>query len=172
MAAPPGTLRVGRYFAALIVLLGLLYVVVGFPGTRHTPKLGIDLVGGKRVIFTARTSDGQTPTSSSMSQARQIIEDRINGTGVTGSTVQVQGGNQLVVLIPGGTETDVASLGQPAVLNFRGVTAPRRRRHLPHREGGSRGRVGVRIAVVHRVERRQLAGQLPQIEFGRAERRA
>ena len=124
MAPPPGTLRVGRYFAALIVLLGLLYLVVGFPGARHTPKLGIDLVGGKRVIFTARTGNGTTPTSSSMSQARQIIEDRINGTGVTGSTVQVQGDNQLVVLIPGGTDTDVAALGQPAVLNFRGVVAP------------------------------------------------
>ncbi len=119
MAPPPGTLRVGRYFAALIVLLGLLYLVVGFPGNRHTPKLGIDLVGGKRVIFTARTGNGTAPTSSSMNQARQIIEDRINGTGVTGATVQVQGGNQLVVLIPGGTDTDVAALGQPAVLNFR-----------------------------------------------------
>jgi preprotein translocase subunit SecD len=124
VAPPPGTLRVGRYFAALIVLLGLLYLVVGFPGARHTPKLGIDLVGGKRVIFQARTGNGTTPTSSSMSQARQIIEDRINGTGVTGATVQVQGGDQLVVLIPGGTSTDVAALGQPAVLNFRGVVAP------------------------------------------------
>ncbi|WP_375503467.1 protein translocase subunit SecD [uncultured Jatrophihabitans sp.] len=124
VAPPPGTLRVGRYFAALIVLLGLLYLAVGFPGARHTPKLGIDLVGGKRVIFTARTGNGTTPTSSSMSQARQIIEDRINGTGVTGATVQVQGDNQLVVLIPGGTDTDVAALGQPAVLNFRGVVAP------------------------------------------------
>jgi preprotein translocase subunit SecD len=124
VAPPPGTLRIGRYFAALIVLLGLLYLVVGFPGARHTPKLGIDLVGGKRVIFTARTGNGTTPTSSSMGQARQIIEDRINGTGVTGATVQVQGGNQLVVLIPGGTATDVAALGQPAVLNFRGVVAP------------------------------------------------
>ncbi|MCW2596360.1 MAG: protein-export rane protein SecD, partial [Jatrophihabitans sp.] len=104
MAPPPGTLRVGRYFTALIVLLGVLYAVVAFPGQRHTPKLGIDLVGGVRVIFTAISPKGSPPpTSSQMSQARQILEDRINGTGVTGSTVVVQGGDQLVVEIPSGT---------------------------------------------------------------------
>ncbi|MDT4929394.1 MAG: preprotein translocase subunit SecD [Pseudonocardiales bacterium] len=125
MAPPPGTLRVGRYFTALIVLLGVLYAVVAFPGQRHTPKLGIDLVGGVRVIFTAISPKGSPPpTSSQMSQARQILEDRINGTGVTGSTVVVQGGDQLVVEIPSGTGTDVAKLGKAAVLNFRGVVAP------------------------------------------------
>jgi preprotein translocase subunit SecD len=123
VAPPPGTLRVGRYFTALLLLLAVLYSIVAL-GSRHTPKLGIDLVGGKRVIFTARTINGKAPSSNSMSQARQILEDRVNGKGVTGATVQVQGGNQLLVLIPGGTDTDVAALGEPAVLNFRGLVAP------------------------------------------------
>ncbi len=124
MAPPAGTLRVGRYFTALLLLLAVLYSIVAL-GSRHNPKLGIDLVGGKRVIFTALSPKGAPPpTGSQMTQARQIIEDRINGTGVTGATVQVQGGNQLVVLIPGGTNTDVAKLGKAAVLNFRGVIAP------------------------------------------------
>ena len=43
-----------------------------------------------------------------MNQAKQIMEDRVNGTGVTQSTVVVQGSNQLVVTIPGGTDADVA----------------------------------------------------------------
>src|SRR4051812_21702688 len=59
-----------------------------------------------------------------MTQARQILEDRINSTGVTGATVVVQGTNQLVVEIPSATETDVARLGKAAVLNFRGLLAP------------------------------------------------
>jgi preprotein translocase subunit SecD len=125
VAPPPGTLRVGRYFVALTGLLVVLYALIVFPGQRHTPKLGIDLVGGIRVIFTAQTPKGAPPpTSSQMTQARQILEDRINGTGVTGSTVVVQGGDQLVVEIPNGTSTDVAKLGKAAVLNFRGVIAP------------------------------------------------
>ena len=82
MAPPPGTLRVGRYFAALLALLALLYLVVFFPGNRHVPKLGIDLVGGVRVVFTAVVPNGSpAPSSSQMSQARQILEDRINTTG-------------------------------------------------------------------------------------------
>jgi preprotein translocase subunit SecD len=125
VAPPPGTLRVGRYFAALLALLAVLYAIVFFPGNRHKPKLGIDLVGGLRVVFTALTPPGTpSPTSSQLTQARQILEDRINGTGVTGSTVVVQGNNQLVVEIPNGTGTDVARLGKAAVLNFRGLMAP------------------------------------------------
>ncbi|MGH8861986.1 MAG: protein translocase subunit SecD [Jatrophihabitantaceae bacterium] len=124
MAPPAGTLRIGRYFLALAALFAILYSIVAF-GTRHAPKLGLDLVGGVRVIFTAQTPKGEpAPTSDQMTQARQILEDRINTTGVTGSTVVVQGGNQLVVEIPNGTSTDVAALGKAAILNFRGVVAP------------------------------------------------
>ena len=57
MAPPAGTLRVGRYFLALAALLALLYSIV-FLGERHTPKLGIDLVGGTEVRFTAVTHGG------------------------------------------------------------------------------------------------------------------
>ena len=103
MASSAGTLRVGRYFLALAAILALLYSIVAF-GSRHTPKLGLDLVGGIRVIFTAQTPKGSPPpTSSQMTQARQILEDRINTTGVTGATVVVQGSDQLVVEIPNGT---------------------------------------------------------------------
>jgi preprotein translocase subunit SecD len=115
-------LRVGRYFLALLLLLVALYSLIVFPGQRHKPKLGIDLVGGLRVVFTAIVPHGlPSPTSSQMSQARQIMEDRINTYGVTGATVVVQGSNQLVIEIPSGTGADVKQLGQAAVLNFRGV---------------------------------------------------
>jgi preprotein translocase subunit SecD len=125
VAPPPGTLRVGRYFLALFGLLVVLYSLIVFPGERHKPKLGIDLVGGIRVVFTALAPHGAPqPSSSQMTQARQILEDRINTTGVTGATVVVQGTNQLVVDIPNGTGTDVNQLGQAAVLNFRPLIAP------------------------------------------------
>jgi len=122
VAPPPGTLRVGRYFLALLLLVVALYSLIVFPGQRHKPKLGIDLVGGLRAVFTAITPKGfPAPTSDQMSQARQIMEDRINTYGVTGATVVVQGSNQLVIEIPSGTGADVKQLGQAAVLNFRGV---------------------------------------------------
>ena len=122
MAPPAGTLRVGRYFLALAALLALLYSIV-FLGERHTPKLGIDLVGGTEVRFTAVTHGGGVPPASSMSEARQILAERVNGTGVTQATVAIQGNNQLVVDIPGQDATNVEELGAAAVLNFRGVVA-------------------------------------------------
>jgi preprotein translocase subunit SecD len=56
-----------------------------------------------------------------MNQARNILSARVNGTGVTQSTVEIQGSNQLVVSIPGQNSQDIQSLGKAAVLNFRGV---------------------------------------------------
>lgn len=124
MAPPAGTLRVGRYFLTLLALLAVLYSIVFWPNQRHSPKLGLDLVGGTQVIFTAKTEAGKTPSKASMNQAKQIMENRVNGSGVTEATVVIQGSNQIVISIPGSTNTDVAKLGQAAVLNFRGVVMP------------------------------------------------
>ncbi|WP_375490345.1 protein translocase subunit SecD [uncultured Jatrophihabitans sp.] len=124
MAPPPGTLRVGRYFLTLVALMAVLYALVFLPGERHTPKLGIDLIGGRSVIFTAVTPNHKAPTTDQMNQARQIIENRVNGTGVTQATVVIEGGDRLNISIPGGTNTDVSALGRPANLNFRGLIAP------------------------------------------------
>jgi preprotein translocase subunit SecD len=121
---PAGTLRVGRYFLTLLALLAVIYGIVFWPNQRHTPKLGLDLVGGTQVIFTAKTDAGKTPSKASMTQAKQIMQNRVNGSGVTEATVVIQGTNQIVISIPGSTNTDVAKLGQAAVLNFRGVVMP------------------------------------------------
>ena len=124
MAPPAGTLRVGRYFAALVGIFVVVYGLAMWPGQRHTPRLGIDLVGGTQVIFTAKAPHGKTPSSSAMSQAKSIMESRVNGSGVTEATVVIQGSDQLVVSIPGGNATDVQKLGAAAKLNFRGIVAP------------------------------------------------
>jgi preprotein translocase subunit SecD len=121
---PAGTLRVGRYFLALIAILAVLYGLVFMPGERHTPKLGLDLVGGKQVVFEAKTENGQSPSKSAMSQARQIMEDRVNGSGVANAEVVIQGGNQIAVSIPGKNSADIAKLGQAAQLNFRPIVMP------------------------------------------------
>ncbi|MDT4946919.1 MAG: preprotein translocase subunit SecD [Pseudonocardiales bacterium] len=124
MAPPAGTLRVGRYFLALLAIFAVLYSIVFWPGTRHTPKLGLDLVGGQQVIFTAKTPNGGTPSKSAMSEAKQIMEERVNGSGVTEATVVIQGNNQIVISIPGGTNADVEALGKAAVLTMRGAVMP------------------------------------------------
>jgi preprotein translocase subunit SecD len=121
---PAGTLRVGRYFLALLGIVAVIYGLVFLPGQRHSPKLGLDLQGGKQVVFQAETQSGQAPSSTAMSQARQIMEDRVNGSGVANAEVVVQGGNQIAVSIPGKSSADIAKLGQAAQLNFRPLVMP------------------------------------------------
>ncbi len=121
MAPPVGTLRVGRYFLALLAIFAVIYGLVFLPGQRHTPKLGLDLEGGKQVVYEAKTPNGKTPAKSAMSEARQIMEDRVNGSGVAEAEVVVQGTNQISVSIPGKSTKDISKLGEAANLNFRPV---------------------------------------------------
>jgi preprotein translocase subunit SecD len=121
VAPPAGQIRPARYLLAFLAIVAVLYALVFFTGNhKPTPKLGIDLQGGTRVTLTARTDTGQPPSREQLAQARQIIETRVNGIGVGGAEV-VLDGNNLVITVPG-TEGDQAkTLGQTAMLRFRKV---------------------------------------------------
>ncbi|QYN20111.1 protein translocase subunit SecD [Amycolatopsis sp. DSM 110486] len=121
MAPSAGHLRPGRYLAFFALIVVVLYALVFFTGSgKATPKLGIDLQGGTRVTLTARTPDGGQPTRDSLNQARQIIEQRVNGIGVAGTEV-VLDGNNVVITVPGAQGDQAKSLGQTAKLGFRKV---------------------------------------------------
>ncbi|MBK0867167.1 MULTISPECIES: protein translocase subunit SecD [unclassified Saccharopolyspora] len=121
MAPPAGQLRPGRYLLIFLLVVGALYSLVFLTGDQKpTPKLGIDLQGGTRVTLTARTPTGQPPPKESLDQARQIIETRVNGMGISGSEVS-QDGSNLVITVPGSGGEDAKQLGQTAELNFRKV---------------------------------------------------
>ncbi|SFS30670.1 protein translocase subunit SecD [Saccharopolyspora flava] len=121
MAPPAGQLRPGRYLAIFALIVVALYALVFFTGDgKPNPKLGIDLQGGTRVTLTARTPDGQPPSKESLNQARQIIETRVNGMGIGGSEVALDGSN-LIITVPGAGGEEAKQLGQTAELNFRKV---------------------------------------------------
>ncbi|MBY4572348.1 protein translocase subunit SecD [Gordonia paraffinivorans] len=110
-----------RPLVAFLALLAVVYGLVYFTGPKTLePKLGIDLQGGTRVTLTARTEDGKEPTRSQLDQAKQIIEQRVNGLGVAGSEVVVTG-NNLVITVPGQDGAQAKSLGQTARLYVRPV---------------------------------------------------
>ncbi|MCD2195498.1 protein translocase subunit SecD [Actinomycetospora endophytica] len=123
MAPPTVRFRPGRYLAAFAAIVVVLYGLVFLTGDRSpTPKLGIDLQGGTQVTLTARTESGAAPTPDQLNLARQIIEQRVNGLGVSGAEV-VQNGNNLVITVPGQAGDQARSLGQTARLYFRPVIA-------------------------------------------------
>ncbi len=121
MAPPTVRFRPGRYLAVFAALVVVLYGLVFLTGDGSpTPKLGIDLQGGTQVTLTARTETGAAPTPDQLNLARQIIEQRVNGLGVSGAEV-VQNGNNLVITVPGTAGDQARSLGQTARLYFRPV---------------------------------------------------
>ncbi|MDT7804971.1 MAG: preprotein translocase subunit SecD [Actinomycetota bacterium] len=123
MASSAGHLRPGRYLAFFALIVIVLYGLVFLTGNhKPTPKLGIDLQGGTRVTLTARTPDGGQPTRESLNQARQIIERRVNGIGVSGTEVLLDG-NNVVITVPGEQGDQAKNLGKTAKLGFRKVVA-------------------------------------------------
>src|SRR5690606_211768 len=64
-------------------------------------KLGLDLQGGTQVLLEADLAEGQTLNEGAMVAAKTIVENRVNGLGVSEAVVQAQGTNRLIVELPG-----------------------------------------------------------------------
>ncbi|MGE2734312.1 protein translocase subunit SecD [Mycolicibacterium vaccae] len=121
MASSSAPVQPFRYLALFLALLIGAYLLVFLTGDKKPePKLGIDLQGGTRVTLTARTPDGTAPTRESLNQAQQIISSRVDGLGVSGSEVIIDGQN-LVITVPGNDGSEARSLGQTARLYIRPV---------------------------------------------------
>jgi preprotein translocase subunit SecD len=121
VASSSAPVHPARYLTVFLVLLIGVYLLVFLTGDkRAAPKLGIDLQGGTRVTLTARTPDGSRPSRDALAQAQQIISARVNGLGVSGSEVVVDGDN-LVITVPGNDGNEARNLGQTARLYIRPV---------------------------------------------------
>ncbi|MEY9850146.1 protein translocase subunit SecD [Streptacidiphilus sp. MAP5-3] len=128
MASPKSRPRDGYPGRALSLILVIMVALVAIMfGTGNTkPRLGIDLAGGTSVTLQAYApGDPQAVNPANMNVAAQIMQERVNGTGVTEATVQVQGTDQILVNAPKGTSsTQLADeLSTTAKLFFRPVLA-------------------------------------------------
>ena len=81
---------------------------------------GLDIQGGLSVVLTAEGTDGHEVTQEDMEKSRSIIESRVNALGASEATVQVQGNNQILVQIPGlsDTQTALETIGRTGMLEF------------------------------------------------------
>src|SRR4029078_2046039 len=119
--------RAGPFLIVLIGLLSLIVVVLphlripdptapdGAWRTIET-KLGLDLQGGLRVEYQAQPKEGVAPTREALGVLKDIIERRVNTTGVSEPVVLVQGDDRIVIELPGISDVDSVRrlLGQPA----------------------------------------------------------
>lgn len=138
MASTPGQIRPWRHLAAFVAVVAALYALVFFTGDgKPTPKLGIDLQGGTRVTLQPRTETGAEPPREQLQQAQAIIEERVNGLGVSGAEVVIDGSN-LTITVPGQEGDQARSLGQTAQLRFREVVGgPYAAQQQPQQQPGA-----------------------------------
>ncbi len=113
--------RPGRTLAVLAVVIAAMYAVM-FLTDNTRPRLGLDLQGGTSVILQPRLAEGEGDVpQSSLTEAVDIIRQRVNGLGVTEADVQTQGPN-IVVSVPGATSREAVELvASTAELTFRPV---------------------------------------------------
>ena len=81
---------------------------------------GLDLQGGLQVLMEADLPPGSTVRAEDLQTARNIIENRVNGLGVSEPVVLVAGNNRILVELPGigDPEQAVATIRQTALLEF------------------------------------------------------
>lgn len=144
----------------LIVLLLLFAIGIGsliagsiFSTATYTPKLGLDLEGGTQLILTPIASDkakeGQrsTVTASDIDQAIDIIRQRVDASGVVEAEISKQGGENIVVSLPGKpTQETLDLVRSSAQLNFRPVLAvghPKKMNVKPIHQKNAQGKVEV-----------------------------
>ena len=117
----------------LIAVIGLLALVIDFwpnltlpaftageTSRRIETKLGLDLQGGLKVEYRVMPRGGQTPTLQDVEVVKDIIERRVNATGVSEPVVVTSGTDRVVVEVPGISDTAAIRrlVGQTGSLQF------------------------------------------------------
>jgi preprotein translocase subunit SecD len=108
-----------RLILALIVVLVIaaITVLVQFP-----IRLGLDLQGGAQLTIQVKTTEEiKKITTNELEAVLSVIENRVNGLGVSEPVVQTVGSDQILVQLPGVNDPQQAErvLGGTAQLDFR-----------------------------------------------------
>ena len=105
------------FWAIVLIVIASITTIVVKP-----TKLGLDLVGGSRLVLEAQTTDTiQQITPEMMTSLHYAIENRVNKLGVSETVVQRTGEKRLIVEIPDVSDLSQAKayLGETAELEFK-----------------------------------------------------
>lgn len=107
---------------AIILAISIYLVLPGTTRLLNKPiktVLGLDLVGGVQALLEADLPEASV-TAENMSTARQIVENRVNGLGVSDAVVQQAGNTRILVEMPGESDPQVvlSTLKQTGLLEF------------------------------------------------------
>jgi preprotein translocase subunit SecD len=109
------TRNIYRNLIAIVVLI-LVVAWIDWPNNsgnlpfnghiNTTTQLGLDLSGGLRVLLEADVPAGTTISQQSLTDTMSILENRVNGLGLSDVTFQQVGSNRILAEFPGITNTD------------------------------------------------------------------
>ena len=102
-------------------------------------RLGLDLIGGVEVLLEADVPDTQEVTDTDMNTAKTIVENRVNGLGVTEAVVVRAGGRRIVVQLPGVADPEQAkkTVKQTALLEFVDMSSITQQQALAYKDAGT-----------------------------------
>jgi preprotein translocase subunit SecD len=143
----------------LILGLILLLVVAAMTVLVKIPmRLGLDLQGGSQLTIEAQpTKDIPKITDASLEDIKKVIENRVNGLGVSEPLVQTMGKRQILVQLPGVSDPQEAEkvLGGTAQLDFREQRADTEENFKVALQ--KRGIVKLQLEAIKKAETRDVA---------------
>ncbi|HET7762171.1 MAG TPA: protein translocase subunit SecD [Phycicoccus sp.] len=108
----------------LLALVGLLAGANLWSDAGLAPKLGLDLKGGTQMVLEPKLTGDQTVSPDQLSQARDIIVQRVDAGGISGAEVTTQGDRNIVVSMPEVPSQETKNaLQQSSQMQFRPVLA-------------------------------------------------
>jgi preprotein translocase subunit SecD len=106
----------------IVALIGANGASVLFNDGQWTPKLALDLEGGTQITLSPQLATGEEVTQEQLDQAVSIIRQRVNAGGVSEAEINTQGGQNIVVSIPGDPDQETLErIQSSAKLEFRPV---------------------------------------------------
>jgi len=108
----------------IFALLGTIAAGTKWSTATWTPNLALDLEGGTQLILTPVADDGEEVSSESISQAIDVIRQRVDSSGVAEAEITSQSGGKIVVALPGNPSEETLELvRRSAQMAFRPVLA-------------------------------------------------
>ncbi len=106
----------------IVALIAANGASVLFNNGQWTPKLALDLEGGTQIILSPQIASGDEVTQEQLDQAVAIIRQRVDASGVSEAEINTQGGQNIVVAIPGEPDAETLErIQSSAKLEFRAV---------------------------------------------------
>lgn len=125
----------------IVLLIAAITLIVNKP-----MRLGLDLQGGSQLTIQVKpTKEHPNITQLDLDAVQKVIENRINGLGVSEALIQSAGNNQILVQLPGVNDPQQAErvLGGTAQLEFR------------EQKAGTEGQLGAESAVLKAAKDKQ-----------------